>query len=248
MDSDTIFASTLEKVDDFDFNTSVASVFDDMLHRSVPFYQEIQRMTVEMGRKFYQENTNVYDLGCSTGTTLKLFCEAIDDPGAQFVGYDTSQPMVDKATEKLTRANVIDRCRVYNEDIREAEMSNASIVSMMFTLQFIRPLFRDAMIKKIYDSLVDGGCFIMTEKVLGNETTLNRLFIELYYDFKRNNNYSELEITQKREALENVLIPYRIEENISILQRNGFELVEPFFRWYNFAGFVAIKHPAHKGL
>ena len=246
MDEDIIFSKKLERVNDFEFNSGVASVFDDMLNRSVPFYSEIQRMTVELGAKFYHDNTVIYDLGCSTGTTLKLFCEALKNRGPNFFGCDTSKPMIEKATQKLTKAGVIDNCTLLQQDILDVDLKNVSVITMLFTLQFIRPLLRDTLIKKIYNALVPGGCLIIIEKVLGNETTLNRLFVELYYDFKKKNNYSELEITQKREALENVLIPYRTDENISLLKRNGFELVELFFRWYNFAGFIAIKHPEQK--
>jgi tRNA (cmo5U34)-methyltransferase len=112
---------------------------------------------------------------------------------------------------------------------------------MNWTLQFVRPLRRDAVVRDIHSRLVPGGCMILLEKVLCAESLLNRLYIDLYYDFKKREGYSESEIATKRESLENVLVPYRVEENIVLLQRNGFGVVDVFFRWYNWAGFIAVK-------
>lgn len=247
MAEDKVFADKVNRVDDFAFTDKVAAVFDNMLDRSVPFYSEIQRMAVELAKCFYQPGTAVYDLGCSTGTTLSRMADALNDDQARFIGFDTSKPMLDKAQEKISAAGISHQCQLLEEDITHARFETASVFCMLFTLQFVRPLHRDQLIRRIYSSLKDGGCLILAEKVLGNETTMNRVFIELYYDFKRRNNYSELEITQKREALENVLIPYRVDEDITLLKRNGFEFVEIFFKWYNFCGFVAVKHPVEGG-
>jgi tRNA (cmo5U34)-methyltransferase len=115
---------------------------------------------------------------------------------------------------------------------------------MCWTLQFIRPLYRDYLIRHIYDSLVEGGALLVTEKVLGNTGTVNRLFIDFYYDYKRRHGYSEIEISRKREALENVMIPYRVEEDLELFRRCGFEIVETFFQWYNFVGILCIKKPS----
>ena len=121
------------------------------------------------------------------------------------------------------------------------EMHNASLAVMAFTLQFIRPLHRDRLVADIYEGLNPNGGRILLEKVLGEDSTFNRLFIKYYYDLKRRNGYSELEITQKREALENVLIPYKLLENREMLLRAGFRHVDVFFKWYNFCGIVALK-------
>ena len=109
------------------------------------------------------------------------------------------------------------------------------------TLQFVRPLFRDQLIRSIYEGLNENGCLILVEKVLGNDSLLNRQFIKFYYDMKRRNDYTDTEIAQKREALENVLIPYRIDENFELLKRNGFGSVDIFYKWYNFAGLLGVK-------
>ncbi len=229
-------------IHDFKFDQGVADVFDDMLERSIPFYAELQRMTVELARRFAQPGTAVVDLGCSTGNTLLLLAREIPDTSVRLVGVDSSRPMLDKARAKLEAAGVLGRCDLREADLDgEFKLDAASVVIMNWTLQFVRPLHRDAVIRKIYDNLVDRGCLIVLEKVLGEESLLNRLYIDLYYDFKKRHGYSDTEIARKRESLENVLIPYRIEENVQVLERNGFPIRDVFFRWYHWAGFLGVK-------
>jgi tRNA (cmo5U34)-methyltransferase len=121
------------------------------------------------------------------------------------------------------------------------KLENASVVTMCWTLQFVRPLNRDRVVQGIYKSLVPGGVLIVTEKILTNSSHMNRFFIELYYKFKKRNQYSSAEIRRKREALENILIPYRTCENLELFRRNGFGVVETFFQWYNFIGYLCVK-------
>lgn len=244
MARDQIFTSTAARGSDFEFSAEVAAVFDDMLVRSVPFYTEQHALIQEAAQKFYVPGTLVYDLGCSTGTTLIRLATALGRP-AKLIGYDNSQPMLDKARANISSAGCADRIELrfldLNEDVSTAELTNASVVTLCWTLQFVRPLKRDALIRWIYEGMVSGGALIVTEKVLTNSSDMNRYFIEFYYDFKRRNGYSEEEISKKREALENVLIPYRVDENFELFRRNGFPVVETFFQWYNFAGFMAVK-------
>lgn len=242
---DEVFVGTAARATDFVFNEKVAQVFDDMLVRSVPFYVETQHMIQEMGKRFYQPGTEIVDLGCSTGTTLINLREAIG-PAARLVGYDNSDPMLAKAREKVAARGFQESISFKFGDINGAiSLSNASVAIMTWTLQFVRPLMRDQLVKSIFDGLTPGGVLICVEKVLTNSSDMNRFFIDFYYDFKRRNGYTEEEIVRKREALENVLIPYRIEENTELFRRNGFETVETFFQWYNFAGFLCVK-PAQK--
>lgn len=229
-------------VDDFKFDEHVAGIFDDMLVRSIPFYAEIQRMTVELAQRFAQPGSAVVDLGCSIGTTLQALARGIQDPSIRLVGVDNAAPMLARARANLEAAGVMDRCELQEADLNgDFKLGDASVAIMNWTLQFVRPLNRDAVIRGLYDGLREQGCLIVVEKVLGNESLLNRLYIDLYYDFKRRNGYSQLEIAEKRERLENVLIPYRIEENLELLRRNGFQILDVFFRWYNWAGFLAVK-------
>ncbi|HWP92015.1 MAG TPA: carboxy-S-adenosyl-L-methionine synthase CmoA [Thermodesulfobacteriota bacterium] len=246
MKRDQVFLISSARASDFVFNTEVADVFDDMIVRSVPFYLEQQLMIKEIGKKFWIPNTNVYDLGCSTATTLINLCREIEGPGF-FIGYDNSIPMLEQAKYKIKENGLENRIEVrygdLNADLSNLAIENASVITMCFTLQFIRPLKRDNLIKKIYSSLVEDGVLVVTEKILTNTTHMNRFFIDFYYDFKRRNGYSENEIMRKRESLENVLVPYRIDENLDLFRRNGFEIVETFFQWYNFAGFLCVKKP-----
>ena len=244
MKKDVIFKEGSARGSDFEFNTEVAEVFDNMIVRSVPFYLEQQNMVKEIAKKFYEIGTRIYDLGFSTGTTLLNLANAIDDC-AELVGYENSIPMIKKAKKtikekKMDKKIKLDYCDL-NGDLSAFSLENASVVTMCWALQFVRPLQRDTVVKWVYDGLVENGAFILTEKVLTNSSHMNRFFIDFYYDFKSKNDYSKDEIMRKREALENVLIPYRIDENIELFRRNGFNIVETFFQWYNFAGFLCIK-------
>ncbi len=226
---------------DFKFGDKVVKVFDDMVTRSVPFYLEFQRMITEMAADFAVENTNVYDLGCSTGTTLININQVVPD-NVKFVGIDDSQEMLDKCKKNFEKAGFTRDFELTSTDLNKGiRMENASLAVMCLTLQFIRPLYRERLVSDIYRQLNDNGCLILVEKVLGEDSLFNRLFIKYYYDMKRRNNYSEMEISQKREALENVLIPYKLEENRELLKQTGFRFVEVFFKWYNFCGIVAVK-------
>lgn len=230
------------KPTDFSFNKEVATVFDDMVSRSVPYYDEMQRMTVELVSDFARDGTNIVDIGCSTGTTLALIDEKIGATQSTLIGIDNSQEMLAKARTKLETLGVKHPYELQCADIqRDLNFENASVVTMLLTLQFVRPLYRETIVQRICDGINPGGCLLMIEKITSEETTLNRLFIDHYYAFKRRNGYTDMEIAQKREALENVLIPYRVEENTELLKQAGFRQVEMFFRWYNFCGIVAIK-------
>lgn len=241
---DQIFAAETQAIGDFNFGETTAEVFDDMLDRSIPMYRELQRMLKEIAAEFAENGTCVYDLGCSTGITLESLRDGISAAGknAYLIGVDYSQPMLDLAQERFARLPDTERPQLIHADLnRGCVIENASVVVLNLTLQFIRPLYRDTLIKRIADGLNDKGCLILVEKVLSDDSLLNRAFIKFYYDMKRRNGYSDTEIAQKREALENVLVPYRMAENTELLKRNGFAEVDTFFKWYNFAGILAVK-------
>ena len=240
---DEIFARPLPKVDDFHFGAETATVFDDMLPRSVPFYDEIQRMIGELVADFVAPGTVIYDLGCSTATTFLEIAKALPrDLETRFVGIDSSEEMLGIARAKLAESAFPWPCDLRCGDMNlGVQINDASVVLMVLTLQFIRPLYRESLVRSIHEGLADNGCVILVEKVLGEDSTFNRLFIKHYYEMKRRNGYSDLEIAQKREALENVLIPYRLEENRDLLKRQGFRQVDVFFKWYNFCGILARK-------
>jgi len=226
---------------DFRFDKKVASVFDDMVSRSVPYYLEMQRMTAELAADFAVDGTNVYDIGCSTGTSM-IMLDRMLEAKVKFIGLDNSQEMLAKAEEKFALEKFAHPYELGICDLnRGLHLENASLVTMLLTLQFVRPLYRERVVQQIFDGLNDNGCLILIEKLTSEDSLFNRLFIDHYYDFKKRNGYSETEIANKREALENVLIPYRMEENFELLREVGFKHVEVFFRWYNFCGIIAVK-------
>lgn len=250
MKRDEIFSDTTARGSDFEFDDKVVEVFNDMIGRSVPYYTEQQAMIKEMAQELYQPDTQVYDLGSSTATTLLNLCSAITPP-ASFVGYDNSLPMIEKAKERVQEHGFSDRIDLlegdFNGDLSKLSLENASLVTMCWTMQFVRPLQRERVVRWIYDGLVDGGALILTEKVLTQDHRMNRFFIDLYYNYKERNGYSQTEILRKREALENVLVPYTLEENMELFRRNGFETVETFFQWYNFVGILCVKRGSKNG-
>lgn len=241
MGKDEVFREEIEQASDFKFGENVAKVFDDMVNRSVPFYGEIQRMMAELAADHAKEGTDVYDLGCSTGATM-IGMNTLVDKDIRFIGIDDSQEMLDKCKSKLMQLGFSRPYELRCADLgQNVSITNASVVVLCLTLQFVRPIYRDQVLKNIYSGLNPGGVLILVEKILAEESQFNRDFIDYYYDYKRRNNYSEMEISQKREALENVLVPYKLNENITLLRDRGFAHCEVFFKWYNFAGVIALK-------
>jgi len=234
--NDKVFTKPIKK--QFEFDEEVAAVFDDMLLRSVPFYSESQKITEFFVLKNLADGGTMYDLGCSTASLLlnihrKLSFEAT------LIGLDNSEAMLNQARKKCEAYGA--KIEVKNADILEYEYEKADVFVSNYTLQFIRPLVREELVKKIALSLKKDGIFMFSEKVISHHSKLNKDLIECYYDFKKEQGYSEYEIMQKREALENVLVPYSEEENIKMALNSGFSHCEVVFRWANFATFMAIK-------
>lgn len=233
--NDKVFAKPIKK--QFEFDEEVAAVFDDMLSRSVPYYEESQEITRFFALKALQEGGVIYDLGCSTASLLISIAKHNKD--AKLIGLDNSEAMLDQAGKKAHAMGA--HIELLNADILEYDYQEANVFVSNYTLQFIRPLVREELVKKIADSLKKEGVFIFSEKVISHHPKLNKDLIEHYYDFKKQQGYSEYEIAQKREALENVLVPYSEEENIKMAKNAGFSHCEVVFRWANFATFIAIK-------
>jgi tRNA (cmo5U34)-methyltransferase len=229
---------------DFKFDTKVAEVFDDMVGRSVPFYSELQRMLADLSLQFTPaQDGRICDLGCSTGTTIDLILSNPSCPSsAHAFGVDNAPAMLDQAREKLASHVKAHRVTLITADLDgDLQLPSVNVVLMNWTLQFVRPIHREALLRRIYASLRPGGALIMAEKVLVEDSGLNRMYIELYYRYKAKQGYTAEEIQRKRESLENVLVPYRVEENVELLKRCGFNAVDTCFRWFNWAAFVAIK-------
>ena len=211
-----------------------------MLERSVPMYQECQSLAVHWCAQFAKTNTSVYDLGCSTGQLLLKLAQSIDkNKGISLYGVDNSSAMLEKSRETLRESPV--PCELFAADLNQKVfIQNASVVVMNYTLQFVLPEHRVRLLEDIFQGLVPGGSLVLIEKIKSDIPELDRTFIDFHHQFKRDRGYSNLEISRKREALENVLIPWTVEENLSLIKKAGFQTVDLFFKWNNFAGFIAL--------
>jgi len=233
---DNIFNKPIKK--QFEFDEEVASVFDDMLNRSVPFYNENLNLQIDILKNFLKENDKVIDLGSSTGTFLINLAKK-SNKKLNLIGIDNSPAMIKRAKQKAKAFGV--DVKFIEADFLEYDLKNSKSIIANYTIQFIRPLKREKLIKKIYDSLENEGIFLMSEKLITENKVLNKTMIDIYYEYKKQKGYSEYEIAQKREALENVLIPYTMQENMEMLKNAGFKDIEVIFRWNNFATFIAFK-------
>jgi tRNA (cmo5U34)-methyltransferase len=238
MNTDTLFTKPISK--QFEFDAEVAAVFDDMLSRSVPFYKESQALTRHFAVNALQNGGIAYDLGCSTASQLLEIERSVEKNGTvKLIGIDNSHAMIEHARKKVEVYG--SSIELVEGDILSFPYEKARVIISNYTLQFIRPLQREGLIRTIADALEEGGVFIFSEKVVSDDPKLNKELIDCYYDFKKAQGYSEYEIMQKREALENVLIPYTMNENILMAKNNGFKTCDVLFRWANFATFIAVK-------
>lgn len=227
--------------EDFDFNERVVEVFDDMLDRSIPFYQHVIKETARLLSAHLEPGDAVCDLGCATGTALLSFVRELGDRNLLFFGIDSSPAMLAKArlkAEFYAQDNEID---FEQADITKIERPDTGAFILNYTLQFIRPVQRARLITRLYDNLRPGGLLILSEKTILEDKRLNRIFIDIYHDFKKEQGYSDLEIARKREALENILVPFSLEENKEIIHQAGFSPVTTFFQWFNFSSIIAVK-------
>ncbi|PHS34373.1 MAG: carboxy-S-adenosyl-L-methionine synthase CmoA [Sulfurovum sp.] len=236
MAKDKVFTEKISKK--FEFDEAVASVFDDMLSRSVPFYDEVRKLVISLILAEEKEGKKVLDLGSSTAKFLLDLHSKMSVP-MRLKGLDNSQAMLDRAEQK---------CQAFGAEI-ELELvdmlaynySDEDIVVANYTLQFIRPIQRLELVKKIYNGMHNDGVFIFSEKIVFEDKVLDKQMIDIYYEYKKQQGYSEYEIAQKREALENVLIPFTIKENIQMCKDAGFTKIETVFQWANFVTFVIKK-------
>ena len=241
MKKDILFRIKKEKSEPFSFNQAVADVFDDMLIRSVPLYAESISRQAQICARVYQDNSLIYDLGCSNGNLGLKIIDRMKNPDFSMIAVDSSLPMIETYAQRLgkqeNRGNINLVCGCL-EDIR---IKNASVVLINLTLQFIEPENRLAVLSEIYEGLKSQGVVILTEKIVHNTSLINELQNHFYKQFKMKNGYSELEISQKREALEQVLRPDTLESHIRRLGQVGFNTIDVWLKWFNFASLIAIK-------
>lgn len=238
---DRIYADPIAEVAAFRFDEDVARVFPDMIKRSVPGYTTIIAMTGLLTGKFSQPGARCYDLGCSLGASTLSMRQAIKYDDSSIIAVDNSEAMIERCHNLIETDCHHTPVQLLCADIQNVRIENACVVVLNFTLQFIAPAQRGALIERIWNGLNPGGIMILSEKVSFADDELNQLNIELYHQFKRDNGYSDLEIAQKRDALENVLIPETLDEHRERIAAAGFSSCDVWFQCFNFASLIALK-------
>lgn len=252
--ADSLFATPLGDVSGFRFDQQVVDVFPDMLNRSIPGYESIIAQSGLLAQRFATPESNCYDLGCSLGATLLAMRHNIEHSSVTLVGIDNSEPMISRCRELI---DLDDKIRadpagesagptpppvtLQCEDVSKSPISNASVVALNFTLQFIDQSARGALLKNIYDGMLPGGTLILSEKIAFDDPVLHELYIDRYHAFKKANGYSDLEISQKRTALENILVPDTLEQHQQRLRQSGFSRCSVWFQCFNFVSLIALK-------
>ena len=238
---DTLFSAPIEKLGDFTFDESVAEVFPDMIQRSIPGYSNIITAIGMLAERFVTSDSQVYDLGCSRGAATLAMRRNIKQPNVKIIGVDNSQPMVERCRQHIAAYHSDVPVEILCDDIRHIEINNASMVVLNFTLQFLPPEDRVALPSKVYQGLNPHGVLVLSEKFRFEDEKVNELLIDLHHQFKRANGYSELEVSQKRTALENVMRTDAIETHKTRLKDIGFSQVELWFQCFNFGSMIAVK-------
>jgi tRNA (cmo5U34)-methyltransferase len=230
----------------FAFDDQVASVFEDMINRSVPGYSTIISMIGVLAERYCGAGSTIYDMGASLGGASFAVAQQLPHDDYRIIAIDNSEAMTSRLSAKLAALGELggketSRIECRHEDLRDSKIEDASMVILNFTLQFIEPAAREALMRKIYDGMLPGGLLIISEKIQFPDPALNELFIDLYHRFKETQGYSKLEISQKRAALENVLIPETLAAHRERLNGAGFHSVDTWFQCFNFASMVAFK-------
>ena len=237
---DIHYAEAADMIVDFAFDEQVARVFPDMIRRSVPGYDTIITLLGLFADHFVRANSNIYDLGCSTGAASLAVGKRVTVPGCRLIAVDNSQPMVATAKQNLAMLHQLDT-QLVCADIQDVKIVDATLVILNFTLQFIKPAQRLPLLQQICAGLNPGGALILSEKIHFPNDKEQTMQESLQMDYKRANGYSELEIAQKRSALENVLIPDELATHQQRLQEAGFSAIYPWFQSFNFVSLLAIK-------
>jgi len=225
----------------WEFDEEVTQVFDDMLRRSIPQYEVMRNAVADIAERFARTGFFVVDLGCSRGETISQLLAQIGGY-YHYVGVDVSQPMLQIARDRFKSYDT-GIVRIEECDLRREYplVKQACVTLSILTLQFLPIEYRQKLISNVYKTTCEGGAFILVEKVLGKTTQIDSLMVDLYYKLKQENKYSAYEIERKRLALEGVLVPVTAGWNEELLCSAGFQKVDCFWRWMNFAGWVAIK-------
>lgn len=219
----------------WEFNDEVSKCFDNMLERSIPQYELMRDLTFKIGSEFVSAGSNIVDIGCSNGRAIQPFCRVYGDDVDYYL-YDVSEPMLAEAKKNLGNVNI------ENRNVTEGfSVGNCSLILSILTLQFTPIEYRHKIVKNIYDNLNEGGALILVEKVLGNTFEIDDILVNKYYGMKKEHQYTEKQIKDKRKSLEGVLVPITAAWNEDLLRQTGFKHIDCFWRCLNFCGWIAIK-------
>ena len=241
MNKDNIYSESLANIANFSFDAQVADVFTDMIERSVPGYRAIITMIETLTGHYAQPGSNLYDLGCSLGAATLSMAHGLKAENCAIIAVDNSSAMVARCRKALSRRHTCASVAVVEGDMLTTNITDASVVVLNFTLQFVPPETRLQLLKKIYEGMRPGGVLILSEKVVFDDGHLNGLLADIHHDFKRAHGYSDLEVSQKRSALENVLVPETIPTHRKRLAQAGFASVDVWFQCFNFMSMLAVK-------
>ena len=243
--TDQLFETTQYGTGEFRFDENVASVFDDMITRSVPLYAEVQEFTPRLIGNLTHNPTHtpirLVDLGCSTGTTFQVIGQALPELSMQWIGIDASEEMLNRCRKKLAQRPPHHDLSLTCGKIQDVDFDSASVVFLNYTLQFLPVAQRPQLLKKIYQSLRPGGFLLMSEKFVYADPVLNETVQQAYFDYKKSKGYSDLEIARKRDALEDVLVPSSVPDNLKMLGAAGFPDPQLLLKWFNFGTFLCYK-------
>jgi tRNA (cmo5U34)-methyltransferase len=238
---DRLYASKQDKIDKFVFDQNVAGVFQDMIERSVPGYTALNQLLPIVADQFIQENSNVYDLGCSLGEASISIANSTASKNIKIYAVDNSPAMITNLENRLKELKLDIPIEVQHQDVTEVEIKKGSFVILNYTLQFIDRSKRDSLINNIYTNLMDKGALLISEKICYEDQQEEQIMQQLHENYKRQNDYSEMEISQKREALEDVLVRDTHDQHMERLANAGFSKVSVLTKYLNFVSYLAIK-------
>ena len=238
-ENDHVYETSEKAFNEWRFDDAIAKIFEEHVRKSVPFYEEIHRMIAEISDWFLRESSLIYDLGTSTGEAILQIHGRHGGKKLRYVAVDAASPMIDRARIKLLHVpNVQFLARDLNNPFL---MENASMVLLVLTLQFLKPESRPRLLKEVYDGLADGGALILVEKVSGKGARFDEMWVALHHDMKRRSGFSDSEISDKDRSLRGVMLPYSLHDDLQLIRGAGFRKFEVFFKWYDWAGILAIK-------
>ena len=240
-DTDLIYSQAHKQVKNFTFDAQVVEVFPDMISRSVPGYNTIIDTIGRLSQQFVKNNSNIYDLGCSLGAATLAMRKGISAESCKIIGVDNSTDMVKRCKMHVDAFKGNTPVEIIEGNIQDINIENASMVVLNFTLQFIEKSQRQALLSKIAKGLKPGGLLVLSEKITSQDNVTDEVLIDLHHSFKRDNGYSELEVAQKRTALEKVMLTDSVEVHKARLSNAGFKHISLWFQCFNFTSFIAIK-------